>query len=215
MNFKEFYNPKHVYEGYFETYFIRPFFHRYVNFSGRESARSCLLSLASWMVVTLGIVGIMMGMVGLVGPEAGASALRTVCIAWGILSVVPIISLVIRTINGSPDKPDSPRLLGIDTMLAVSCILFFVTGILMMTTTLHSGVLNPNAGLVDDTINPILDEEKVIEEPIFTYQDENPTEVVEDTSVSQEDPDYVDPNESYDPTIETPDEESQIISDSL
>ena len=68
---------------------------------------------------------------------------------------------------------------------------------------------------MDDTINPILDEEKVIEEPIFTYQDENPTEVVEDTSVSQEDPDYVDPNESYDPTIETPDEESQIISDSL
>ena len=186
MNFKEFYNPKHVYEGYFETYFIRPFFHRYVNFSGRESARSCLLSLASWMVVTL-----------------------------GILSVVPIISLVVRTINGSPDKPDSPRLLGIDTMLAVSCILFFVTGILMMTTTLHSGVLNPNAGLVDDTINPILDEEKVIEEPIFTYQDENPTEVVEDTSVSQDDPDYVDPNASYDPTIETPDDESQIISDSL
>lgn len=66
MKLKEFYNPKHVYDGWFETYSMGlPYFHHYADFRGRESARSAVMSLLAWLVATLGMAGILMGLVGL------------------------------------------------------------------------------------------------------------------------------------------------------
>lgn len=208
---KEFTNPRHVYDGYFETYFIRPFFHHYADFRGGESAKSCSLSLLAWLIVTLGIAGILMGQVGLLGPEAGFSTMTVVSIIWIAASLVPLAALLVRASHGEPEKQKSPRLLGVDTLLGISCLLFFLLGVLMMTTTLNSGSLNPNAGYdpAEDTVR--LQLEEVTEEPIFTYQEssvETPAEVV-DTLGDMTEPDAVSPDESYDPSLDQPAETSE------
>ena len=87
MKFREIYNPKHVYEGFFETYFIRPYFHHYADFSGKESMTSCWRSLLAWLIVSMGVAGIMMGQIGLIGPEAGKTAAVVVCSIWAGRSV--------------------------------------------------------------------------------------------------------------------------------
>ena len=207
MKFKDFYNPRHVYDGFFETYFIRPFFHHYADFKGKEAASSCLLSLLAWLVVTLGITGIMMGQVGLLGPEVGFTALVVVTVIWGVFSIVPVISLIARVSNGRPESPLKTRLLGVDTLLAVSSLLFFLLGLLMMLTTLESGSLNPNAGATDEADTTVIHDEYVKEEPIFTYQDEAElSEAEADTLGDIDDPDIVAPEESFDPTLNTGDD---------
>ena len=218
MKFKEFYNPRHVYDGFFATYFIRPFFHHYADFRSRESGGACLRSLLAWLVVTLGIAGIMMGQVGLLGPEVGFTALTIVSIIWGAFSLTPLIALVARTTNGAPEKELHPRMLGVDTLLGVSCLLFFLLGLLMMTTTLNSGQLNPNAGMTDEPDTTRIEEEYIKEEPIFTYQDEMPAQTEEpvDTLSDMTEPDLADPDESFDPTLVTPEEiESDPVTDTL
>lgn len=216
MKFKEIYNPRHVYDGFFESYFIRPFFHHYADFKGNESGKSCAMSLLAWLVVTLGIAGIMMGQVGLLGPEVGFSALWIAGVIWGALSIVPLLALLVRATHGAPEKPLSPRMLGVDTLLGVSCLLFFVLGTLMMITTLHSGSLNPNAGYVPEADTAVIEQEYIKEEPIFTYQDEAPAEPEVDSMSDMTEPDLVEPDESFDPTLvpaeETPEEP---VADSL
>lgn len=218
-SFKEFTNPRHVYDGYFETYFIRPFFHHYADFRGKESAKSCGMSLLAWLIVTLGIAGILMGQVGLMGPEAGFGTMLTVGIVWTAASLVPLVALIARTAHGAPDEQKKPRLLGVDTLLAVSCLLFFLLGVLMMITTLNSGSLNPNAGYDPNADTATFELEEVTEEPIFTYQEnsvEAPSDVV-DTLGDMTDPDAVSPDDSYDPTLdraEPDDATDEISSDS-
>lgn len=208
MNFKEIYNPQYVYEGFFETYFIRPFFHHYADFRTPESGGSCLRSLLAWFVVTLGIAGIMMGQVGLLGPEVGFTALIVVAVIWGIFSLTPLVALVARTANGAPEKPFRPKMLGVDTLLAACCLLFFLLGLPMMITTLNSGSLNPDAGMTDETDTALFEEEYVKEEPIFTYQDEAAAqpEEISDSLNDMNEPDLVTQEESFDPTLTSSDE---------
>lgn len=207
MKFKEIYNPKHVYEGFFETYFIRPYFHHYADFRGKETPTACWRSLLAWVIVSMGVAGIMMGQVGLIGPEAGQTAAIAVCSLWAAASLVPLAALLTRAANGRPEGTHKPRLLGVDTLLGVSCLLFFVFGLLMMTTTLNSGSLNPNATATDEEDTATIEEEYVVEEPIFTYQDVAPdtSRHIEDTmAVDENGEQLVTPEESFDPTIETP-----------
>lgn len=91
-------------------------------------------------------------------------------------------------------------------MLTAISFCFFICGTLMMTTTLHSETLHPNAGYVEEEETDSIYGERVIEEPIFTYQDQAPAPAdttVTDTLGIEEDPDLLAPDESYDPTIET------------
>lgn len=217
MKFKEIYNPKHVYEGFFESYFIRPFVYLYFKFQGHESIGSCVRSLLAWLVITLGIVGIMMGQIGLIGPDGGIQLAKTVFWIWIILSICPMAALFSRTAQGSPERPIHARMLGIDTLLGVSCLLFFVLGLLMMVTTLDSGELNPNARVVDEADTSSMDDEYISEEPIFTYQDESaetPKEPV-DTLTDMNEPDLMEAEESFDPTIQTPADIEPILQDSI
>lgn len=206
MNLKQFTNPKYVYDGYFETYFIRPFFHLYANFKEKESGKSCLLSLLAWIIVSLGISGIMMGQIGLIGPEVGVKSTIIVCSVWAILSIIPIIALIARTAKGAPQLELKPRMLGVDTLLGVSCLLFFVFGLLMMITTFDSETLNPNATYIPEADTTQIEEDYVVEEPIFTYQDKTPAPATAEKDTLDdipEDPDLLPPDESFDPTIET------------
>ena len=204
MHLNDLYNPKNVYEGFFETYFIRPFFHHYSDFKGKESVKSCVLSFLAWLVITLGIAGIMMGQVGIIGPESGLLATYWICGIWILASIVPLCALIARTLHGAPDHEHKFRMLGIDTLLGVSCLLFFVLGLLMMITTLDSGELNPNARMYDEP-DTTVEDVYVREEPIFTYQDETPASVPEiDTLDDVTEADMVAPAESYDPQIEQP-----------
>lgn len=214
MKFKEFYNPRHVYDGFFETYFIRPFFHHFADFRGKETKKSCLRSLLAWLVVTIGLSGLMMGQVGLLGPEVGFSFISIGTTIWGAISFIPLIALAVRTANGTPEQELHPRMLGVDTLLTVSCILFFILGLLMMITTLNSGELNPNAGMTDEPDTTLTEEEYIKEEPIFTYQDEVPAEVddsIIDTLSDMTEPDLVNPDESFDPALNNTEEIEEII----
>ena len=202
-----------LYEGFFESYFIRPFIHHYADFKGKEDSASCLKSVLAWVVITLGITGIMMGQVGIIGPEAGTQAAWTVCIAWLVLSVVPLAALVTRTLHGAPEKTHHPKFLGVDALLTVCSLLFFILGLLMMVTTLNSGELNPNANAYDDSDSAVIEEETYVkEEPIFTYQDESPETDIEDTKTDSlpelEEPYLVPAEESFDPALAIPADDS-------
>lgn len=215
MKFKEIYNPKYTYEGFFESYFIRPFFHHYADFKSKESASSYYKSIICWIIVTLGLAGIMLGQVGIIGPESGVTASIVVAVIWLAASATPLAALIARTLNGKPESELKPRLLAIDILLAASSILFFLLGLMMMITTLNSGALNPNAGMTNEIDSTIIEEETVIEEPIFTYQDEVTTvdTTIVDTMSDMTEPDLIDAEESFDPTIEPADD--QLPTDSI
>lgn len=203
MKFKDIYNPREVYEGFFESYFIRPFFHHYADFSGMESVESLGKSLLAWLVITLGIAGIMLGQIGFIGPESGFSLFWIVIGVWGALSLIPLVALSVRATHGAPSKPIRGRMLGVDTLLGVSCLLFFLLGLLMMVTTMNSGELNPNARVYDEEDTVKTEEEYYIkEEPIFTYQDEAEAASVSDSMSDMTEPDLATQEESFDPTIE-------------
>ncbi|MBD5194914.1 MAG: hypothetical protein HDS71_08930 [Bacteroidales bacterium] len=219
MNIHQFTSPRHTYDGYFETYFIRPFFHQYANFKDKESGRTCALSLLAWLIVTLGVSGIMMGQIGLIGPDAGITSTIVVLSIWFAASIVPIAAIITRFLHGAPEKEHKPRMLGVDTLLAVSCILFFILGLLMMLTTLNSEILNPNSRYVPEDDTAAVEEDYVVEEPIFTYQDEVTTapEIEKDTLSDVNEADLVSPEESFDPTIENPSDPviEEPVSDSI
>lgn len=214
MNFKNFTDPRHVYEGFFETYFIRPFIHHYADFQGKESKKSCGFSYLAWLVLTLGVVGIMLGLVGLLGPEVGFMVLIAGGSIWIAGSIVPLLALAIRTTHGEPTSTGKDKkhpVLGVDILLGVISLLFFIFGMLMMTITMHSEELrgDPGTGDVDSTT---LELDVVSEEPIFTYQDEVEQSTPTDSLHDLEEPEAIAPDESFDPTLNTPD---AIVSDSL
>lgn len=205
MNFKSIYDPRHVYEGYFETYFIRPFFHHYADFRGHETWGSCGLSFLAWLIVSLGITGLMLGLVGLLGPEVGFTSLTVAGCVWGAFSLLPLSALVVRASASRPDTSGRGShkhpLLGIDIMLGTICLLFFIFGLLMTVTTLHSETLTADPG-TDEQDTTRLELEEIVEEPIFTYQDEAPADTVTADSLSDlEDPEAVAPDESFDPSL--------------
>lgn len=224
MKIKDIYNPRQVYEGYFESYFIRPFFYEYLKFQGHESIGSCVKSFIAWVLITLGIVGIMLGQIGIIGPDGGVQAMQVVCWIWGLYSIVPLLALFSRTSQGAPSKPIKSKMLGIDTLLGVCCLLFFVLGLMMMETTMTKETLNPNAGATSDGDSTSFLDEVVEEEAIFSYEavdapgdaknnnkeenktnnKENKPAVVIDTMKDVTEPDLASPEESFDPTVEKP-----------
>lgn len=202
MNIRRIYNPRHVYEGWFESYFIKPWIDEYFNFSGGESMSAALKSILAWVVVTLGVFGILMGLVGLAGPETGFVCMKVVGTLWLLLSVIPFMALLKRCANGKAPESGNRKLLAIDALLFSACILFFVFGLLMMITTLNSEILHPDPG-TDENESMMLDTDTVVEEPIFTYQNPRPEEPVIDTLEELTEPDMVSTDESFDPTLET------------
>lgn len=205
MNFKSIYDPKHVYEGFFETYFIRPFVHRYADFGGVERGKSTTYSLLAWLIITLGLIGLMLGLVGLLGPEVGFTTLYVGCGIWIAASIVPILALFSR--SGGEEQPaaDGKKrklMLPIDMVLATISILFFLLGLLMMISTLNSEELTADPGTMEEDTTT-LEFDEVVEEPIFTYQDEVTETPAQDTLLDLEDPEAMTPDESFDPTLST------------
>ena len=201
MNFKSIYDPKHVYEGFFETYFIRPFIHHYADFNGKDPHKSCGYSLLAWLIITLGLVGVMLGLVGLLGPEVGFATLEVCGGLWLLLSISPILALFSRKKTHSTENDEKRRtFLPIDIVLSSISILFFFLGILMMISTLNSEELTADPGTMEEDTTS-LEFEDIVEEPIFTYQDEVPEAVVTDSLEDLEDPEAIAPEESFDPVI--------------
>lgn len=215
-NLKNIYNPRQVYEGFFDTYFIQPFFRLYFNFRAHESVSTCIKSVIAWVVITLGIVGIMLGQIGIIGPEGGEPMARIVFWIWGIYSVIPMIGLFVRLGNGKPRRPVRSKMLGVDVLLGVTSLLFFVLGLVMRTTVLQNEVLNPNARMTaENDSNPLLNDE--VTEELYTYTDDNDTkkedkknvvQAVSDSAARANDPlkdlnepDLTTSEESYDPVI--------------
>ncbi len=195
--------------GFFDKYFISPFFRQARDFSGAESSRNAGYSALAWLIVTAGIVGALLGLVGLLGPDVGFISLAIIGGLWLCWSVLAFIAMITRMSHnsGNEDQPEKPSLLGIDNLLSVVCVLFLVCGILMTVTTLNSGELDMtprNGG--DGSPNPILVHDSIWEEPIFTYQDQTPKEPEKDTMQDLEEKDTVSLEESFDPEIPTSDQ---------
>lgn len=191
--------------GFFERFFITPFIRRYSDFHGSESKRNALISFLAWLIVTSGVIGVLLGFVGLLGPEVGFVCLYVIGGLWIAGSVCPLAALISRTSKPEEGNHNHPvRFLGIDKFLTVVCVLFLILGILMTVTTLNSGEINPyHRGNGDRGGNPILEQDEVFEEPIFTYQDETPA-IVEDVLDEEEEvTDTISLDESFDPVIAT------------
>lgn len=214
MKLKSIYNPKRVYEGYFETFFIRPFFHQYADFHTAGNVEDALRTVVAWLIVTLGVAGILMGQIGLLGPDIGVTTIIAIGAIWCVLSIAPLAAAIARGAKGGA-TPRKPKLLGIDTLLGVSCILFFILGLLMMITTLNSGSLNPNAGYREEEDTVVVERDEVVEEPIFTYQDAAPAPVEVDSMQDLEEPDAVDPDESFDPSLAPAEEAIEAETESV
>jgi uncharacterized membrane protein YhaH (DUF805 family) len=205
MNFKSIYDPKHVYEGFFETYFIRPFVHRYADFNGEERGKSISYSLLAWLIITLGLIGLMLGLVGLLGPEVGFTTLYIGGGIWIAASIIPILALFSRRGVEEPDAGNGRKqklMLPIDMVLAAISVLFFFLGLLMMISTLNSEELTADPGTMEEDTTT-LEFDEVVEEPIFTYQDEVAETPAQDTLMDLEDPEAMTPDESFDPTLGT------------
>lgn len=191
--------------GFFERYFIIPFFRQYSDFGGVTSGKDALVSVGAWLIVTAGVVGVLLGFVGLLGPEVGFMALSIVSVIWLLGSACPMAALICRVLKKGTSECHEIRFLGIDKLLSAICLLFLVFGMLMTTTTLNSGEINmnPRNGNSEDEENPILMQDSIVEEPIFTYQDEAPKEPVKDTMTDLEEKDTISLSESFDPVVQT------------
>ena len=129
------------------------------------------------------------------------SKLKPAILALFIIAFVPISNAVERGIDLS--SPEYIRL-GWPCLCCIifGALLFFIFGVLLMYTTLHSETLHAPAGTPEDDGKVPTD--TVYEEALFTYQ--NPVidtaTTVADTMTDLSDPDLVTPDESFDPTIE-------------
>lgn len=204
MKVKQIYNPSRVREGWFESNFITPWFRRYTDFRGHESGKSFGLALLAWLTATAGIAGVLMGLVGLLGPEVGFVSLYVAGGLWLAYSLIPLAALLTRTFGASGDKEDIKpvtKMLGIDWMLTVCAVLFFIFGLLMMTTTLNSETLHAPVGSDEEETGFAVD--TIVEEAIFTYQNpviDTATPAVD--TLAGDNTDMVPVEEGYDPTIE-------------
>lgn len=214
MKLKQLYNPNEIHTGFFDAYFIRPFIVHYADFKGQEDKESLLFSLLAWFIVTLGIVGLMLGQIGIIGPDGGIGFAVAICTIWGVASIVPIAALFIRNSHGAPEHKVRGRMLTIDILQCAACGLFFILGLLMMITTFNSGSLNPNARVYEEDNVRFEEKEYVKEEPIFTYEtvDIPEDDILSDStsSFSNIDEENRDADDSYDPTIEP-----ELILDSI
>lgn len=192
--------------GYFEKYFIKPFYRHYSDFKGKDSGRTALMTLLTWLVITVGVFGILIGLVGLLGPEVGFVCLAVIGGLWVLGSIVPLLAAFSRSRNSTEEDADDekPVFLGIDKLLFAACCLFMIFGVLMMVTTLNSDELlgRPRGENTGNESKFVPD--SVVEEPIFTYQAETPVEVVPDTMSDLTETDTVSVEESFDPTIAPP-----------
>lgn len=193
-------------EGFFEKYFISPFFRHYADFTGSASRNDVLYSGVAWLTVTVGLAGVLIGLVGLLGPEVGFVTSIVVGILWIAGSACPFAALFRRLSNSENSDEESgmrkPVFLFIDKAFIAVCGLFLIFGILMMVVTLNSGDINMNPrGSGDYGPNPILEGDSVVEEPIFTYQSEDVEEEHVDTLNDLSDLDTVSLDESFDPTL--------------
>lgn len=201
-----------IHRGFYERYFISPFFYDFKMFSGKESKRDVLRTLAAWFVATLGIAGLLLGQVGLLGPEIGFATLYMLGGLWLVWSLLSICALLARYSKScsenshTGEEKTSVVMLGIDKLLSIVCVLFFVLGLLMMITTLNSGELNMSTGTGEyDEDNPILNTDKVQEEAIFNYLNYDETPVAEkDSETVVEDEDTTSVQEIYDPAAVSP-----------
>lgn len=218
MDLKSIWTPRRVYEGWFDCYFIRPWIVRYADFHTPISGHGCLMSLLAWLIMTIGLAGLLMGLVGLLGPDTGFACLEIIGIIWLAASVVPFIALMKRAMEGQrrPDevKVRHPKFLLIDLLQALASILFFVFGLFMMTTTLNSEFLHPDPGIAEEG-ESVIKEEDVADEPIFTYQSDAPVSVEQEPQQEEPDPDMVSPEESFDPTIAPTELPDEAVPDSL
>lgn len=193
--------------GFFERFFITPFFRRATDFAGEESGRTFGFSAFAWLIVTAGVAGALLGFVGLLGPEVGFVCLEVVGILWLCGSAVGFSAMLTRLSRCSSRKDDGEvrlRFLGIDRLLTAVCALFLVLGFLMMITTLNSGEINMNPrNGGDGSPNPILEQDSIWEEPIFTYQDVAPKEPERDSMTDLVEEDTVSLDESFDPAVST------------
>ena len=191
--------------GFFERYFITPFFRKYTDFNGAVSDRDALISAAAWLIVTAGVTGVLLGLVGLLGPETGFLCLAVIGGIWILGSVCPLAALASRAFRGGKTEASRVNFLGIDKFLTVTCGLFLILGTLMTVTTLNSGEINPyHRGQGDRKHNPLLEQEEVVEEPIFNYQTAEPAPVEEIEEVETEAPaDTITIDDAFDPTITT------------
>lgn len=207
MKINKIYNPNRVREGWFESNFITPWFRRAVDFHGFGSSRSCSLALLAWLIATAGLAGVLMGLVGLLGPEVGFISLYWVGGIWLAYSLLPLAALISRTAAGSDASEDEERpvtqMLAIDWMLTACAVLFFIFGLLMMITTLNSETLHAPAG-TDELDESSIPMDTVVEEAIFTYQ--NPTidtaAPAADSLSAMDEADAMGPDDGFDPTIE-------------
>lgn len=191
--------------GFFERYFITPFFRKYTDFGGAVSDRDALISVAAWLIVTAGVAGVLLGLVGLLGPDTGFVCLGVIGGIWIVGSLCPLAALASRAFRRGETHPSHVRFLGIDKFLTAVCGIFLILGILMTVTTLNSGEINPyHRGQGDRKHNPLLDQEEVVEEPIFNYQTEEPApvEVIEEEEI-EEPADTITLDDAFDPTIAT------------
>ncbi len=200
MNLKPIVHPKRVYEGWFDSYFLRPWIRQYADFHGATTGRDCLFSILAWLTLTIGLAGVLMGLVGLLGPETGFCCLIIFGSLWIAASIVPFAALIKRTLSHDQAVASHPRFLIIDILQVAAAVLFFIFGLLMMLTTLNSEMLQPDPGT--EMENSAEQEDLTVTEPIFTYQTTEEPVVADTTAIAEpEDPDLVSAEESFDPTL--------------
>lgn len=197
-----------IQEGFFEKYFITPFFRRIKDFSGPERKGAVKYTLLAWMIATVGITGLLLGLVGLLGPEVGFVCLGIFGAIWFCGSALGFAAMVRRISRSGEDAENSgedakPVWLLIDKLLAVVSVMFLILGILMTVTTLNSGDINVNhRGSGNPSSKGMIEDNRIEEEPIFTYQDDAPaTDPSEDELTELMDEDTVSLEESFDPTL--------------
>lgn len=190
--------------GFFERYFITPFFRKYSDFGGVESRRAAWLSIMAWLIVTSGVAGVLFGQVGLLGPEVGFICVWVLGGLWLAGSVCPMAALIRRAMKSDKESEPKPvRFLGIDKLLSAICVCFLILGILMAIVTLNSSEINPyHRGNGDGNRSSMMPQEEIVEEPIFTYQDATPAPVENDPLDEPEEVvDSIILDESFDPQI--------------
>lgn len=185
-----------LHQGFYEKYFIDPFIRRFSDFKGTAGRRDALYSLLAWVIVTAGIVGILTGLVGILGGEVGFPCLWIIGGLWILASLIPLIALIQRAARGMAEgiagteannttRPGY-KMLTIDIILSVACVLFLIFGIPMMVTTVRSETLEIDPSGISKLPTSKIPTDSVYEEPIFNYQQTDISDEPLDTVASIE-----------------------------
>ena len=185
-----------LHQGFYEKYFIDPFIRRFSDFKGTAGRRDALFSLLAWAIVTAGIVGILTGLVGILGGEVGFPCLWIIGGLWILASLIPLIALIQRAARGMAEgiagteannttRPGY-KMLTIDIILSVACVLFLTFGIPMMVTTVRSETLEIDPSGISKLPTSKIPTDSVYEEPIFNYQQTDISDEPLDTVASIE-----------------------------